>query len=96
MPDTKRRWVNRGSIADRVLQILEADGGWFTVAALHCEHELRFSPVNIESLQRAIRRLLDAGFAERRHVEYIDYSDPKGTNFIHPQLHIRANTRVTT
>lgn len=97
MPDTKRRRVNKGSIADRVLQILDADGGWFTTAALHLEYELRFSQVNLESLHSAIYRILDAGFAERRFADHIDYGDSFGaSNFVRPQLHIRANTRAAT
>lgn len=68
---TQWRYINRGSTADRVLQILELDpDGWFTIDNLHAELVLRFGDsMHLAAVQRAVHRMVKTGTVERRFVE---------------------------
>ena len=61
--------IKEGSTPDRVLGILEADGGWMSVAQLVMELEWRWRAVNRETVRTATQRLATAGRLESRLVE---------------------------
>ena len=61
--------IKEGSTPDRVLGILEADGGWMSVAQLVMELEWRWRAVNRETVRTATQRLAVAGRLESRLVE---------------------------
>ena len=70
--------IREGSTPDRVLGILEADGGWMNAAQLGAELESRFvhHPAT-KTLDRALWRLAAQGFLESRLYETVRYKPRK-------------------
>ena len=67
--------LQRGSVADRIIQILEADGGWMNEHQLAHELAMRFGATpHRTALNRAIQRLRIKEYVETRLVE-VGYSD---------------------
>ena len=60
----------------RILDILETDGMWMNAEALEAEMHDRFGAVTIQTIRRAVYRLLDDERLEHRLVEFIDYETP--------------------
>jgi hypothetical protein len=65
--------TQKTGIPVRILDILETDGMWMTAEALEAEICDRFGPVKLESIRRAIYRLVNDQLLEHRLVEFIDY-----------------------
>lgn len=63
----------------RILDILETDGMWMNVEAVEAEVRDRFGAVKMETIRRAIYRLVDDQRLERRLVEFVNYEVPAKT-----------------
>jgi len=63
-----------GSAPDRVLAILEADGGWMTLDQIEADWVLRWGyPPKRETLTRALYRVVHANTVVTRIEEHADY-----------------------
>jgi hypothetical protein len=50
--------MHKNSARARILGLLELeDGGWLTSAQLHSEYMLRYGPVSMDTLSRALHRM---------------------------------------
>jgi hypothetical protein len=61
--------LREGSTPDRIVGVLEADGGWMSVAQLVMELEWRWRAVKLETVRTATQRLTTADVLESRLVE---------------------------
>jgi hypothetical protein len=64
----------------RIIDILETDGMWMTAEQLEAEFVSRFGAVRLETIKRAIYRLIDQAQLEHRLIEFIDYETPPRTD----------------
>ena len=69
----------KASTPVRILDILETDGMWMNVEAVEAEVRDRFGAVKMETIRRAIYRLINDQRLERRLVEFVNYNVPAKT-----------------
>lgn len=68
--------LRKASTPIRILDILETDGLWMTATQLEAEFLDRFGAVRLETIKRAMYRLINQHQLEHRLVEFIDYNTP--------------------
>ena len=55
----------------RLLDVLETEGGWWSIPELHSEYVLRFGAADIRSVQRTVAELRRDGLVESRVEEVV-------------------------
>ena len=75
-----------GSARDRILQLLEIDGGWMTLYQVEADFAMRWPDTNKDTINRAFHRLADTGMVAKRKTEH---HIRRGWNGVHHVTELR-------
>lgn len=83
--------LNRKGNPQRILDLLEVDGGSMTIRQLVAEFQHRWPQVAEGSVQRASQRLIERGAVETRWVPQAGYPGRHGTDTVRQVHALRAS-----